>query len=79
MAMAADTTIDYRAWKGKVPQHYNNQTPHWNWRKAQQACPPRCQGGEILIFLLSLKGIILRGATDMAEIKPQPFAQLQLE
>lgn len=83
MAMAADTTINYRAWKGKVRQHYNNQTPHWNWRKAwqakRQACPPRCRGGEILIFTLSLEGIILCGATDMAESKPQPFAQLQLE
>ena len=83
MAMAADTTINYRAWKGKVHQHYNNQTPHWNWRKAwqakRQAYPPRCRGGENLTFLLSLKGTILRRATDMAESKPQPFAQLQLE
>ena len=83
MAMAADTKIKYRPWNGKVRQDNDNQTPHWNWRKAwqakRQACPPRYRGGEILIFSLSLKGTILRGATDMAEHKLQLFAQFQLE
>ena len=37
------------------------------------------QGGETLTFLLLFEGTILRRAADMAERKPQPFIQLQLE
>ena len=80
---APDTTIKYRAWDGKVRQDNDNQTPHWNWRKAWQAkrqiCPTSCRGGETLTFSLSLEGTILRIAAGMAERKPQPFTQLQLE